>query len=64
MTKSVSDEIFYRSEPVGRCQLPRTSLQMTERHHGKYIPDRGLDPGIIEALERRDTGEAEPQSLP
>ena len=27
---------------------------MIERHYGKYIPDRGLDPAIIEALEARN----------
>lgn len=50
---SISWQLTQGANPWGVAKYHGTSLQMIERHYGKYIPDRGLDPAIIEALERQ-----------
>ena len=52
---SISWQLTQGANPWGVAKYHGTSLQMIERYYGKYIPDRGLDPAIIEALERRSS---------
>jgi integrase len=51
---SISWQLTQGANPWGVAKYHGTSLQMIERHYGKYSPDRGLDPAIIEALERQN----------
>jgi hypothetical protein len=51
---SISWQLTQDANPWGVAKYHGMSLQMIERHYGKYIPDRGLDPAIIEALERQN----------
>ena len=51
---SISWQLTQGANPWGVAKYHGTSLQMIERHYGKYIPDRGLDAAIIEALERQN----------
>jgi hypothetical protein len=50
---SISWATYPGCEPVGCREVPRHEPPDDRAHYGKYIPDRGLDPAIIEALERQ-----------
>ena len=40
------------ANPFGVAKYHGTSLQMIEANYGKFIPDSGLDPAILRALNR------------
>jgi hypothetical protein len=40
--------------PNGVARDHGTGLAMIEGHHGKWIPEKGLDPAVLQALDRAE----------
>jgi integrase len=50
----ISWMLTHGANPFGIAQYCGTSLQMIEQRYGKWIPEKGLDPAVLEVLENRE----------